>query len=168
MRDRTSSFEKSGGLHCIGNVGTSFLSECSGCGTVVLAFYELESVFEFGDARDFFAARVVVREGNDGAIFPDKGPDDMGVVPSGFRMEDARALRVFESELCFVVPDKRLDDGFGIRCIGRWVDVNVVNWPIRPTVLIRRPALVVARVAGCPGWRPRRSPLRQPTPRHRC
>jgi hypothetical protein len=134
MRDRARSGKESGRFHRVGNVGAVLLPESGGRASIVLAFCHRQAVLEFNDARDFLPARVVVREGNDGAVVPDKGPHHMRVPATGFGMKDARALRVFESELRFVVPDKRFDDGFGIRCIGRWIDVDMVNWPIRPTV----------------------------------
>lgn len=68
MRDAGSAVEKPGHKHRVSDVGATVLAERGGCGSVVLAFYEGEAVLEFNDPRYFFSARVIVREGNDGAV----------------------------------------------------------------------------------------------------
>ena len=134
VRNSGMSIEKSGCFDRFGDIGATVLPERGGRGPVVFSFCERQTVLEFNDSRYFFPALVIVCERHDGAIFSHKRVDDMSVFPSVFGMEDARALRIFESELGFVVAHESFDDGNRIGAIWGRIDMNMMDGTRRPTV----------------------------------
>ncbi len=129
-RDGTATAKKSGSFHRIGDVGTPILPESSRDGSVVLAPDERQAVFEFGDAADLLATRVLMREIGNLSCRLHERVDDVVVATSGFEVLDTAALNLFKPEFPLVLPHEDLRDSFGI-CTGRRIDMDMMHRAIR-------------------------------------
>ncbi|RED25787.1 hypothetical protein BJ123_13020 [Rhodopseudomonas thermotolerans] len=130
MCDRPATIEKTGGLHGGRDVFTAFLPERGGSGPIVLAFGHRQAVFKLNDSRYFFAARVIVRERDHGAVVADERPDDVSVSAAGFGMEDTRAWRFLKSEFALVMLEERGDHGVRVGAVRGRINVDVMNGPV--------------------------------------
>ncbi|MEE1657606.1 hypothetical protein VB618_15475 [Microvirga sp. CF3062] len=71
---------------------------------------------------------------NDPAVRADKRPHHVPVIPTFLVVADTAAVRVGEAKFQFVEMKEALHHSRWIRAVRRWINVDVMNWAIRPAV----------------------------------
>jgi hypothetical protein len=77
---------------------------------------------------------MIMPQINDPAVRADKRPHHMPVIAAALAVADTTAMRVSEAKFQFVEMKESLHHRRWIRTVWRWIDVDVMNWAIRPAV----------------------------------
>jgi hypothetical protein len=77
---------------------------------------------------------MIMSEISDPAVRSDKRPHHMPVIPTFLAMADTAAVRFGEAKFQFIEMKKTLHHSRRIGTAGRWVDVDVMDRAIRPSV----------------------------------